>query len=140
MAGYCIFQYIFRNCTAAKICYINFATSYGPNSIEGTVVIYQLYNKTLEKWSTFISASLLWSTAKGYNYSENQPHLWNETSASKVLVMNQGLEVVDLAMKNWCKKSEMDRPLQRYYRDMRAGLHNPPMEDAAYTNIAKIFM
>ena len=32
---------------------------------------------------------------KGYNYSENQPHLWNETSASKVLVMNQGLEVVD---------------------------------------------
>ena len=41
----------------------------------------------------------LWSTAKGYNYSENQPHLWNETSASKVLVMNQGLEVVDLAMR-----------------------------------------
>ena len=87
---------------------------------------------------TFISASLLWSTAKGYNYSENQPHLWNETSASKVLVMNQGLEVVDLAMRIVGAKSlEMDRPLQRYYRDMRAGLHNPPMEDAAYTNIAK---
>lgn len=35
------------------------------------------------------------------------------------------------------KSLEMDRPLQRYYRNMRAGLHNPPMEDAAYTNIAK---
>ncbi len=33
------------------------------------------------------------------------------------------------------KSLEMNRPLQRYYRDMRAGLHNPPMEDAAYTNI-----
>ncbi|MGO2077966.1 MAG: acyl-CoA dehydrogenase family protein, partial [Staphylococcus equorum] len=31
---------------------------------------------------------------------------------------------------------QMERPLQRYYRDMRAGLHNPPMEDMAYTNIA----
>ena len=47
----------------------------------------------------------LWSTAKGYNYSENQPHLWNETSASKVLVMNQGLEVVDLAMRIVVQKS-----------------------------------
>ena len=51
--------------------------------------------------------------------------------------MNQGLEVVDLAMRIVGAKSlEMDRPLQRYYRNMRAGLHNPPMEDA-YTNIAK---
>ena len=50
--------------------------------------------------------------------------------------MNQGLEVVDLAMRIVGAKSlEMDRPLQRYYRNMR--LHNPPMEDAAYTNIAK---
>lgn len=54
------------------------------------------------------------------------------------MVMNQGLEVIDLAMRIVGAKSlEMNRPLQRYYRDMRAGLHNPPMEDAAYTNIAK---
>ena len=47
------------------------------------------------------------------------------------------MEVIDLAMRIVGAKSlEMDRPLQRYYRDMRAGLHNPPMEDMA-TNIAK---
>lgn len=52
--------------------------------------------------------------------------------------MNQGLEVVDLAMRIvGAKVWKWMRPLQRYYRDMRAGLHNPPMEDAAYTNIAK---
>ena len=40
--------------------------------------------------------------------------------------MNQGMEVIDLAMRIVGAKSlEMDRPLQRYYRDMRAGLHNP---------------
>ena len=80
----------------------------------------------------------LWSTARGYNQSNETLNIWNETSASKILVMNQGLEVVDLAMRIVGAKSlEMDRPLQRYYRNMRAGLHNPPMEDAAYTNIAK---
>lgn len=84
------------------------------------------------------SRHFLWSTAKGYQTINENPNVWNETSASKILVMNQGLEVIDLAMRIVGAKSlEMDRPLQRYYRDMRAGLHNPPMEDAAYTNIAK---
>ncbi len=37
------------------------------------------------------------------------------------MVMNQGLEVIDLAMRIVGAKSlEMNRPLQRYYRDMRA--------------------
>ncbi len=78
----------------------------------------------------------LWSTAKGYQ--QYKDHQINPTSTSKVMVMNQGLEVTDLAMRIVGVKSlEMNQPLQRYYRDMRAGLHNPPMEDAAYTNIAK---
>jgi len=69
---------------------------------------------------------------------DGESQIWNETSASKVVVMNQCLEVVDLAMRIVGAKSlEMERPLQRYYRDIRAGLHNPPMEDMAYSNIAK---
>ena len=88
--------------------------------------------------SLLLSArAFLWSTARMYHEAPDAP-VWNETSASKILVMNQGLKVIDLAMRIVGAKSlEMDRPLQRYYRDMRAGLHNPPMEDAAYTNIAK---
>ncbi len=80
----------------------------------------------------------LWSTARGYQSYTEDAQIWNETSASKVVVMNQGIEIVDLAMRIVGAKSlEMNRPLQRYYRDIRAGLHNPPMEDMAYTNIAK---
>ena len=53
--------------------------------------------------------------------------------------MNQGMEVIDLAMRIVGAKSlEMDRPLQRYYRDMRAGLHNPPMEDMAIRILLKV--
>lgn len=125
---------------AARNYAIDFATSYDSNSIEGTISHLPTVQQNIGKMESLLLSArhFLWSTAKGYNYSENQPHLWNETSASKVLVMNQGLEVVDLAMRIVGAKSlEMDRPLQRYYRDMRAGLHNPPMEDAAYTNIAK---
>ncbi len=79
-----------------------------------------------------------WNLAKGYQQYKDDSQIRNPTSASKVMVMNQGLEVIDLAMRIVGAKSlEINRPLQRYYRDMRAGLHNPPMEDAAYTNIAK---
>jgi hypothetical protein len=43
--------------------------------------------------------------------------------ASSVYDMNQGIEIVDLAMRIVGAKSlEMSRPLQRYYRDIRAGL------------------
>lgn len=35
------------------------------------------------------------------------------------------------------KSLEMERPLQRYYRDIRAGLHNPPMDDITIKKLAK---
>jgi hypothetical protein len=30
-----------------------------------------------------------------------------------------------------------NNPLQRYYRDVRAGLHNPPMEDAVIAQLGR---
>ncbi|MCG3056619.1 hypothetical protein KZ287_31110 [Escherichia coli] len=32
---------------------------------------------------------------------------------------------------------QRQNPLQRYYRDVRAGLHNPPMDDMTLINLAK---
>lgn len=34
------------------------------------------------------------------------------------------------------KSLERTNPLQRYYRDVRAGLHNPPMDDAVIHKLA----
>ena len=125
---------------AARDYAVDFAKDYSPNSIEGTIGDLTTVQQNLGKMESLLLSArhFLWSTARMYHEDVEDALLWNETSASKVLVMNQGIEVIDLAMRIVGAKSlEMERPLQRYYRDMRAGLHNPPMEDMAYTNIAK---
>lgn len=125
---------------AARNYAVDFAIQHSPNSIEGTIATLPTVQQNLGKMETLLlcARQFLWSTAKGYQQYKDDSQIRNPTSASKVMVMNQGLEVIDLAMRIVGAKSlEMNRPLQRYYRDMRAGLHNPPMEDAAYTNIAK---
>ncbi|WP_198617401.1 acyl-CoA dehydrogenase family protein [Staphylococcus canis] len=124
---------------AARDYAIDFAKSYSPNSIEGTIGELPVVQQNIGKMETKLLTArhLLWSTAKAYQHL-NDESISNETSASKVVVMNEGLDVVDLAMRIVGAKSlEMNRPLQLYYRDMRAGLHNPPMEDMAYTTIAR---
>lgn len=117
----------------------DFAKTHQPNSIDQSIAHLPTVQQSVGEMESLLlsSRAFLWSTARMYHESPNAPK-WNETGASKILVMNQGLKVVDIAMRIVGAKSlEMDRPLQRYYRDMRAGLHNPPMQDAAYTNIAK---
>ena len=124
---------------AARDYAVDFAKNYSPNSIEGTIGDISTVQQNIGKMEAQLLSArhFLWSTAAIYNREVSGSKVWNETSASKVLVMNQGLEVIDTAMRIVGAKSlQMERPLQRYYRDMRSGLHNPPMEDMAYTNIA----
>jgi alkylation response protein AidB-like acyl-CoA dehydrogenase len=53
-------------------------------------------------------------------------------------VTNFGIEVVDLAMRIVGARSLSEKsPLQRLYRDIRAGLHNPPMDDVTLLQLAK---
>ena len=48
------------------------------------------------------------------------------------------LKVVDLAMRvTGARSLSQKNPLQRYYRDVRAGLHNPPMDDMTIGLLAK---
>jgi len=59
-------------------------------------------------------------------------------AATKYLVTNHAVEVVDLAMRLVGGTSlSLNRPLQRYYRDVRAGLHHPPMDDTTLTLLSK---
>ncbi len=58
--------------------------------------------------------------------------------ATKCVVTNRAIEVVDIAMRLVGAASlSLSSPLQRYYRDVRAGLHNPPMDDATITLLGK---
>lgn len=62
----------------------------------------------------------------------------SELAAAKYLVSNYAVEVVDTAMRLVGGASlSLNSPLQRYYRDVRAGLHHPPMDDASIAQIGK---
>lgn len=59
-------------------------------------------------------------------------------AGAKAFVVNTALETVDRAMRIVGAQSLFrSLPLERYYRDVRAGLHNPPMEDAAILQMAR---
>lgn len=59
-------------------------------------------------------------------------------AATKYIVTNHAIEIVDIAMRLVGAASlSLTSPLQRYYRDVRAGLHNPPMDDATLALLGK---
>ncbi len=62
----------------------------------------------------------------------------DRVSVAKVDTLNNSIEAVDLAMRVVGGVSlQKSRPIERYYRDVRAGLHNPPLEDRALEQLAR---
>jgi alkylation response protein AidB-like acyl-CoA dehydrogenase len=59
-------------------------------------------------------------------------------SAAKVITSNTAVQVAEEAMR-LVGGSSLDRgaPLERYYRDVRGGLHHPPQDDAALELFAR---
>ncbi|WP_077065138.1 acyl-CoA dehydrogenase family protein [Gracilibacillus massiliensis] len=69
---------------------------------------------------------------------ENRSQLGAELQAAKHIVTNSANTIVDLAMRIVGARSlSAKNPLQRHFRDVRAGLHNPPTDDAIVYNLAK---
>ena len=59
-------------------------------------------------------------------------------AAAKIDTLNNCIEAVDLAMRVVGGVSlQKSRPIERYYRDVRAALHNPPLEDRALEMLAR---
>lgn len=62
----------------------------------------------------------------------------DRVAIAKVEVLNASIEAVELAMRVVGGVSlQRSRPLERYFRDVRVGLHNPPLEDRALEQIAR---
>lgn len=62
----------------------------------------------------------------------------DRTAMAKIDTLNNCIEAVDLAMRVVGGVSLLkNRPMERYYRDVRAALHNPPLEDRALEQIAR---
>lgn len=125
---------------AARDYAVQFAAGYSPNSISGTIS--QLHNvqsligqMDLELMK---ARHFLYSVAEIYDDHSRRPYLTNELGAAKHIVTNSSLKIVDQAMRIVGAKSlQISNPLQRYYRDVRAGLHNPPMDDMIIAKMAQ---
>lgn len=78
-------------------------------------------------------AALAW-----HHRSPDPPPVADRVAAAKIETLNACIEAVDLAMRVVGGVSLLKRrPLERYYRDVRAGLHNPPLEDRALEQLAR---
>ncbi|MCO4851923.1 acyl-CoA dehydrogenase family protein [Bacillus vallismortis] len=124
---------------AARDYAVRFAAEYSPNSLKGPIKdVPAVRQRTGEMELELTTARhFLFHIAQLYDDPERRPHLRSELGAAKHIVTNAALSVVDKAMRMVGAKSlERTNPLQRYYRDVRAGLHNPPMDDAVIQKLA----
>ncbi len=126
---------------AARNYAVTFASEYKPNSLPGPIKdVPEVQRKIGEMELELLKARhVLYSIAQRWDDEpEKRPSMGAELAAAKHVAVNSSNVVVDLAMRIVGAKSlQRSNPLQRYYRDVRAGLHNPPMDDAVISLLAR---
>ena len=88
--------------------------------------------------SLMAATALLMQTSEAWERTpEARPRLGPQVAASKRLATNTAVEVVEIAMRIVGGVAmHRSEPLERYFRDVRSGLINPPIEARALEMIA----
>lgn len=108
-----------------------FALSHSPNSITGVIADLPHIEAQLGEMELKLMAARHFLYHAAELHDSHKEHLVPTFSAAKYIVVNHALEIVDTAMRIIGAKSlERDGTIERRYRSVRAGLHNPPMDDA----------
>nr|WP_275580268.1 acyl-CoA dehydrogenase [Metabacillus crassostreae] len=115
---------------------VQFAKTYQPTSLTYPIKeVPEVRRKIAEMDIKLTTArTLMYSTAEKWDkVPDDRAKLAYDLAVTKTIVTNDAVEVVDLAMRVVGGQSLFNtNPLQRYYRDVRAGLHNPPSDDITY--------
>ncbi|UZJ79905.1 acyl-CoA dehydrogenase family protein [Fictibacillus sp. KU28468] len=126
---------------AARDYAVSFAKNYRPNSLKGPISeVPEVQRKIgLMDLELLKARQLMYGVIEQWErYPEKRQSIGNALAAVKYSATNSANEVVDLAMRIVGAHSLFqDNPMQRYYRDVRAGLHNPPMDDAVISMFAR---
>ncbi|WP_404292744.1 acyl-CoA/acyl-ACP dehydrogenase [Cytobacillus kochii] len=125
---------------AARDYAVQFALEHKPNSIKGSISELPNVQTLLGEIDAALLASrhLLYHVAEVYDDIDRRKYIENELAVAKYQVTHAALTVVDKAMRVAGAKSlQRNNPLQRYYRDVRAGLHNPPMDNITIQKLAE---
>ncbi|WP_407921915.1 acyl-CoA dehydrogenase family protein [Guptibacillus hwajinpoensis] len=119
---------------------ISFASEYSPNSLPGPIKeVPEVQRKIGEMELELMRArEMMYSIAlRWVNEPHQRKNMGAELAAVKHVATNSAANVVDIAMRIVGARALFkDNPMQRYYRDVRAGLHNPPMDDAVISMLA----
>jgi alkylation response protein AidB-like acyl-CoA dehydrogenase len=116
---------------------VHYAATYQPNSLPHPIAqvdhiqdkLGRMELKLLTCRTLMYDLAKRWDEASPTERLELKPQL----GAVKTLATNEAIEVVDLAMRVVGAKSlSRDVVLEHLYRDVRPGLHNPPMDDVTY--------
>ncbi|MDA1477799.1 acyl-CoA dehydrogenase family protein [Bacillus changyiensis] len=124
---------------AARDYAVQFAKEYQPNSLKVPIKDVQAVQRQIGEIDLELikARHFLYHVAELYDDSKRRRQIKGELGAVKYTVTNSAIHVVDKAMRVVGAKSlARTNPLQRYYRDVRAGLHNPPMDDATISKLA----
>ncbi|PFG13307.1 acyl-CoA dehydrogenase family protein [Bacillus sp. es.036] len=119
---------------------IAFASTYSPNSLPGPIKeVPEVQRKIGEMELELMRArEMMYSVAlRWVSEPEKRSEMGPELAAVKHVATNSAANVVDQAMRIVGARALFkDNPMQRHYRDVRAGLHNPPMDDAVISMLA----
>lgn len=124
---------------AARDYALHFANHYQPNSLNAPIGTLPNVQQLLGDIELKLDQArfVLYGVADAYDDPVRRALLTNEMAVAKHTVTNIAIDIVDKAMRVVGAKSlQLSNPLQRYYRNVRAGLHNPPMDDMTIIKLA----
>lgn len=128
--------------TAARDFAINFARERKPEALNGAAIstlvtiqhrIAQIELLLQQSRAVLFGAAELWD-----QHPEYRAEMGSQLAGAKYIVTNNAIAITDQALRVVGAAGLLRRtPLERYFRDVRAGLGNPPMDDVALTLIGK---
>lgn len=125
---------------AARDYAISFAQTYRPNHLQGPIAELATVKQSIGQMEIELrtARSLVYEAAGRWDREiEQRPSLRPELGLAKFVATNNAIKVVDMAMRIVGGASlSRNLPLERYYRDVRAGLHNPPMDNMVLQTLA----
>lgn len=125
---------------AARDFAVSFAQTYRPNHLQGPIAELPMVQQSIGQMEAELRTArcLLYAAADRWDReAESRPLLKPELGLAKYVATNNAIKVVDIAMRIVGGASLSKKlPLERYYRDVRAGLHNPPMDNTVLHTLA----
>jgi alkylation response protein AidB-like acyl-CoA dehydrogenase len=128
--------------TAARDFAVNFAKERKPQALGGAAIsslvttqhrVAHIELLLQQSRAVLFGAAELWD-----QYPELHGEMGAQLAGAKYIVTNNAIQITDQALRVVGAAGLLRRtPLERYFRDVRAGLGNPPMDDVALTLIGK---